>query len=80
MSQQLTVRSAAREDLFALHDLELQVRSRLAGRVRDFHLVYRQDGLVLQGQTRTYYAKQLAQQAVMTATSLPIRANNIDVS
>jgi len=35
--------------------------------------------LILRGRTRTYYAKQLAQQAVMEATALPIRANEIEV-
>jgi hypothetical protein len=35
--------------------------------------------LVLCGHAHTYYAKQLAQHAVMEASSLPIRANEIDV-
>jgi hypothetical protein len=35
---------------------------------------------VLRGVTRTYYAKQLAQHAVMQLTDLPIHANEIDVT
>jgi hypothetical protein len=42
-------------------------------------LKVRDDGLVLRGHARTYYAKQLAQHAVMEFTKLPIRANEIEV-
>jgi hypothetical protein len=59
--------------------LETQVQSRLNGRVRNFRLVVREHGLILMGQARTYYAKQVAQHAVMEATALPILANEIDV-
>ena len=45
-----------------------------------FQLVVRDQGLVLRGHAHTYYAKQLAQQAVMETTSLPIQANEIEVS
>jgi hypothetical protein len=37
-------------------------------------------GLVLEGCAHSYFAKQLAQQVVMTATTLPIAANEIEVS
>ena len=60
--------------------IEEHVRCRLAGLVRDFQLVFRDQGLVLRGHTHTYYAKQLAQHAVMEASSLPIRANEMEVS
>lgn len=63
----------------ALAQLEEQLRCRLSGRVRDFRLLARDHGLVLRGQSRTYYAKQLAQQLVMQATGISIRANLIDV-
>jgi len=33
----------------------------------------------LRGQVHTYYAKQLAQHAVMETTGLPILANEIEV-
>ena len=49
------------------------------GLVRDFQVVLRHQGLVLRGHAHTYYSKQLAQHAVMAATSLPIRANEIEV-
>ena len=62
-----------------LEQLEARVQSRLMGRVRDFRLSLRGDGLVLQGHAPTYYAKQLAQHAVLEATALPILANEIQV-
>jgi hypothetical protein len=63
----------------ALEQLEAQVERRLFGRVRDLQLRVREGGLVLHGRAATYYAKQLAQHAVMQATELPIRANEIQV-
>jgi osmotically-inducible protein OsmY len=60
--------------------LEAQVRHRLRGQACNLRLVVRDDGVVLQGCVRTCYAKQLAQQAVMKATGLPILANEIEVS
>jgi hypothetical protein len=63
----------------ALVHLEEHIRCRLSGRVRDFHLLVREKGLVLQGHARTYHVKQLAQQAVMEAAHMPIRANEIVV-
>ncbi len=59
--------------------LEQDVQGRLHGLVRDFRLLMRGDGLVLEGRTRTYHAKQLAQHAVMNAVNLPIIANEIEV-
>ncbi|MFN4258109.1 MAG: hypothetical protein ACK4RK_02350 [Gemmataceae bacterium] len=63
-----------------LRQLEIAIQNQLSGRLHDFHLDWRGDGLVLLGHCRTYHAKQLAQQAVMTATKLPIAANAIEVS
>jgi hypothetical protein len=63
-----------------MDQLETHVQSRLNGRVRNFRLVVRVGGLILTGQARTYYAKQLAQHAVMEATAIPILANQIEVS
>ena len=60
--------------------IEEHVRHRLTGLLRDFQLVLRDKGLVLRGHVHTYYAKQLAQHAVMEASSLPIRANEMEVS
>ncbi|MCS6975885.1 MAG: hypothetical protein NZM31_02590 [Gemmatales bacterium] len=60
-------------------DLETHVQARVGGQLLDFRIVVHDDGLVLQGRARTYYAKQLAQHAVMEATGMPIRANEIEV-
>ena len=60
--------------------LEAHVQSRLNGRVRDLCLLLRGQGLVLQGHAHTYYAKQLAQQAIVEATELSILTNEIVVS
>lgn len=70
------------ERLHAAHQmerLEMQVQQRLGSRVRDFHIVERPDGVVLQGRTTTYHAKQVAQHAVMELTGQPIVANDIEV-
>jgi hypothetical protein len=59
--------------------IEAHVQVRLNKRVRDFQLVTHGRGLVLRGYAATYYAKQLAQQAVLEATTFPILANEIHV-
>lgn len=59
--------------------LEARVRAWLGGRVRDLRLLVRERGVVLQGRARTYYAKQLAQHAVMQAAQFRIQANEIEV-
>ena len=60
--------------------IEGNVWHRLAGRLRAFHVVFHNKGLLLRGQVHTYHAKQLAQHAVMEASSLPIHANEVEVS
>ena len=55
------------------------VQRRANGRVREFRLLVFSNGLILQGLTSTYYAKQLAQHAIMEATQVPILANDIEV-
>jgi hypothetical protein len=60
-------------------ELEAHVQCRLGGQIREFRLVVADKGLLLRGHARTYYAKQLAQHAVMEATALPILANEIEV-
>lgn len=67
------------ESTMEVTQLEAHVQRRLSRRVHDFRLTIRKHGLILQGRTRTYYAKQLAQHAVMAVTDLPILANEIDV-
>jgi hypothetical protein len=62
-----------------LEELETHLQAVLSGRVRDLRITSHDNGLVIQGQTRTYYAKQVAQQEVMKASSMPVRANEIEV-
>jgi hypothetical protein len=69
--------AATRETLARIEE---HVRCRLTGLLRDFQLAFRDEGLVLRGHVHTYYAKQLAQHAVMEASCLPIRANEMEVS
>lgn len=66
--------AAAPVDLF-----EEALQRRLVGRVRDLHVEFHGQGLVLRGWSRTYYAKQLAQHAAMEVTGLQILANEIVV-
>ena len=61
-------------------ELETHIQCRLGGQIREFRLVVADKGLILRGYAHTYYAKQLAQHAVMEATGLPILANEIEVS
>lgn len=51
------------------------------GRIRDLHVVYSEDRIILQGRSRTYHAKQLAHQAVLDLTDgYPLLANQIVVA
>jgi hypothetical protein len=77
MNERLDRDTATRE---CLAGIEGQVHCRLTGLVHNFQLVLVEQELVLRGCAHTYYAKQLAQHAVMEAISLPIRANEIEVS
>jgi hypothetical protein len=60
-------------------ELQTRIHCRLGGLVREFRLMVVDKGLILRGHAHTYYAKQLAQHAVMEATRLPILANEIEV-
>lgn len=59
--------------------LEERVRRSLGNRIRNLHVYHHEGGWVLQGSAATYHVKQLAQEAVMKATPLPILANRIQV-
>ena len=51
------------------------------GRIRDLHVDYTDDRILLRGRSRTYHAKQVAQQAVLDLTDgHPLLANQIVVS
>ena len=59
--------------------VEALLKQKLGGRVWNLRLVMEDGGIVLQGHTCSYYAKQLAQHVAMEALQLPIRANQIKV-
>ena len=59
--------------------LALETGMLLRGRLADFRLELCDGGVVLSGTARSFYAKQLAQHAVMTGTDLPIVRNEIRV-
>ena len=59
--------------------VERRICEQFSRRVRNFHIQAFDDGLVLEGRTKTYFGKQMVQQAVMDATSLQILANKIVV-
>lgn len=59
--------------------VEARVQHLLSGRVRDFRVQIQERGLVLQGRTRTYHARQLVRQAAMEAAGLPIFADEVEV-
>jgi len=46
-------------------ELELQMQARVAGRVRNLRISNRAGLIVLEGCSHTFYAKQLASQAMM---------------
>ena len=77
MNEQAQTDTEMRETLARI---EHHVRCRLTGLLRDFQLFFRDKGLVLRGHVHTYYAKQLAQHAVMEASRLPILANEMEVA
>ena len=62
-----------------LNQLEARVQTRLLGIVHDLRLIAQERGVVLRGRSRTYYGKQLAQQAIMQAAPMPLLANEIQV-
>jgi hypothetical protein len=59
--------------------LETMLQRRLGNRVRDLRVVLLADGLILQGHTATYHAKQVAQHVAMEVADMPIVANEIEV-
>ena len=59
--------------------LESMLLRRLGNRIRDLRVVVLPNGLILQGHTGTYHAKQIAQHAAMEVADLPIVANEIEV-
>jgi len=48
--------------------LEGYIARKACGRIRDLHVVCSGDTIILQGRSRTYHAKQLAQEAALDLT------------
>ena len=59
--------------------LESMMLRRLGNRIRDLRVLLLPNGLILQGRTATYHAKQVAQHAAMELADLPILAKEIVV-
>ena len=59
--------------------LESMLLRRLGNRIRDLRVLLVPTGLILQGRTGTYHAKQIAQHVAMEVADLPILANDIEV-
>jgi len=75
MSNQAVAESAVNRE-----HLESLLQRRIGNRVRDLSVLVLPGGVILQGRTDTYHVKQLAQHALMDLTSLPIVANEIEVT
>jgi hypothetical protein len=72
-------RARSRQEL--AERIEGFIERRASGRIRDLHVVYSDDAIILQGRSRTYHDKQLAQQAVLDLTDgFPLLTNQIIVS
>jgi hypothetical protein len=59
--------------------LTAETEAMLRGRLSGLRIELRAGGVVLRGTARSFYAKQLAQHAVMNSTDLPIVRNEIEV-
>jgi len=58
--------------------LEATIQKRLGNRIRDLRVVRSERGVILQGRVPTYYAKQLAQHAILELGE-HIASNDIEV-
>lgn len=60
--------------------IEGYIERKACGQIRDLHVVCSDDMIILQGRSRTYHAKQLAQEAALDLTEgRPTLANQIVV-
>ena len=59
-------RRAMKDDL--AEQIEGHIERKASGRIRDLHVVCSGESIILKGRSRTYHAKQLAQQAVLDMT------------
>jgi hypothetical protein len=62
-----------------VEQLQFHVQGRLRGMVFNLRLTVSAEGLILQGESHTYYAKQMAQHLVMSGLSCRIASNQIVV-
>jgi hypothetical protein len=60
-----------------IEQIESRIRRRVGSRLSDLHVTIQRGALVLQGRALTHHAKQLALQAAMESSELPILANEI---
>jgi hypothetical protein len=73
-------RARGRSKLELAARIEGHIELRASGRIRDLHVVCSDDAIILQGRSRTYHAKQLAQQAALDMTDgYPLLTNQIEV-
>ncbi len=71
-------RRETRDDL--AEQIEGHIERKASGRIRDLHVVCSGESIILQGRSRTYHAKQLAQQAALDLTDgSPLLTNQIVV-
>lgn len=68
------------ESIPNLDEFENRLQVRLSGRIQNLHIIRQDRGLILHGRAHTYYAKQVAQHAIMAETDVPILANEIEVA
>jgi hypothetical protein len=55
------------------------MQRQLGNRVRELRVLRLPAGIIIQGRSATYHAKQLATHAAMELSDLPILANEIEV-
>lgn len=63
----------------ALEQIQQEIHRNLSLHVHNFRIRAVDEGLILEGRTKTYYGKQLVQHAIMDVTDFPIVSNNIVV-
>ncbi len=56
--------------------LEGYIEQRACGRIRDLHVICHGSRIILEGRSRTYHAKQLAQEAVLDLTDGQVDLTN----
>lgn len=71
--------SHSQPDVDEANRLRRVVLARFGNRVRDFRVLVRANGLVLQGKVGSFHLKQMIQEAVIGATALRLVANEVAV-